>query len=365
VGKIHEGANDILTLLDSGRIQYVVSTSSGGRLPTNDDVRVRRKAVERSIACLTSIDTANALIDALKSGYNTGNTELVDITKLKTKKERLRFWKMRASGNDYIYFDCFDQSIESPESLAVALSRRQYSIGGDGIVMILPSGKADARMRMFNKDGSEGEVAGNAMKCVAKYLYESGRAKRLNLSLETGGGIKTLQLYERDGEVFSVKVDMGKPDFAPAAVPVEAAGSEVVDEEFVFDGGKYRITCLSMGNPHCVIFVDDVDAVPLEKIGPLIEHAAIFPRRANVSFAQLRDPYTIKMRVWERGIGETMACGTGACAVVAAAVKQEKSPYKQDISVKLRGGDMVLRWDDDGISMMGDAVKDFEGIVEV
>ncbi len=365
VRKMHEGSDDILDLLDNGKVQYVVSTSSRGRLPQRDSVKLRRKAVERSIACLTSIDTANALIEAIRSGYTLKNIELIDINKLKKKKDKLRFVKMRASGNDYIYFDCFDQEIESPEALSVWLSSRRRSIGGDGIVLMFPSDKADAKMRMFNADGSEGEVSGNALRCIAKYLYESGRVVKTQMDLETAGGVKHVELFVQDGEVYSVCVSMGFPRFEPEAVPVNLKGREVIDRDVTIEGHPYTISCVSMGNPHCVIFVPDVEAVELEKVGPMIENCELFPRRANVSFAHVRDPYNIHMRVWERGIGETMACGTGACAVVAAAIKKGLCPFGEEITVHLRGGDLVLCWSESGITKTGDAMKDFEGVVEV
>ena len=230
---------------------------------------------------------------------------------------------------------------------------------------MFPSETVDARMRMFNADGSEGEVSGNALRCVAKYLYESGRVPKTEMDLETGGGVKHLSLYLQDGQVYSVCVSMGHPRFEPNVIPVNLKGKEIIDRDVTIGGQAYRISCVSMGNPHCVIFVDDVEAVDLEKVGPMIENCDLFPRRANVSFACVRDPYTIRMRVWERGIGETMACGTGACAVVATAVKKGLCPFGQEISVRLPGGELVIRWDENGIFKTGDAVKDFEGVIEV
>jgi carbamoyl-phosphate synthase large subunit len=271
---------------------------------------------------------------------------------------------MRATGNDYIYFDCFEQEILSPESLSVRVASRRKGIGGDGIVLILPSDKADARMRMFNADGSEGEVAGNAMRCVGKFLYESGRVRKDNITLETGGGIKQLQLYVREDTVYSACVKMGQPDFMPRRVPVKLEG-EVIRRKVLLAGGEWEITCLSMGNPHCVIFVPDVDQIDLENIGPVMENDPLFPQRANISFAQVIDRNTLKMRVWERGIGETWACGTGACAVAAAAVRCGLADRDTDISLRLIGGELVIRYDDEGIWMTGDAQKDFEGDIEI
>ena len=365
VGKLHEGKQDIMRLLDEGKVQYVISTSSKGALPQRDSVQMRRKAVERGIACLTSLDTANALFGAILSGYNPGNIELLDIAHLPASRQRLRFVKMRASGNDYIYFDCFDQHIDNPEALAVWLSSRRRAIGGDGIVLIEKSMRADARMRMFNRDGSAAEVSGNAMRCVGKYLYESGRALHTVIHIETGNRIHELKLFVRERQVYSVSVGMGQPQFAAAAVPVTLPGREIVDVPYTVAGHTYNITCLSVGNPHCVSFVEDVDQVPLETVGPLLECAEIFPRRANVSFVSVEDETTLNMRVWERGIGETWACGTAACAVVAAAVRLGYCPFDRDITVKLIGGNMVIHQGPSGIIMTGDAQKDFEGVVEI
>jgi len=333
-------------------------------MPQRDSVQMRRKAIARRVACLTSIDTANALANAIASGYSQQNIELIDVAHLKQTKQKLRFIKMRGSGNDYIYFDCFDQKIENPESLSVQLSSRRKSVGGDGIVLIEPSDKADASMRMFNADGTQGEVGGNAMRCVAKYLYEEKGVKKTAMRLATGGGLKDLELFVRENVVYSFLVHMGMPKFDPKSVPVLLEG-EVVDRKVEIGGNEYAITCLSMGNPHCVIFTDDVDAIELEKVGPLLEHAPIFPRRANISFAAVQDAASIRMRVWERGIGETWACGTGACAVVAAAIKLGCCKQGRDITVTLPGGDMIINWGAEGITMMGDAQKDFEGVIEV
>jgi len=320
--------------------------------------------VERAIPVFTSMDTANAMANTLASRYSQSSMELVDMNHMRKTREKLHFVKMRATGNDYIYFDCFEQEITSPESLSVRVSSRRKGIGGDGIILILPSRTADAKMRMFNADGSEGEVAGNAMRCVGKYLYESGRVRKESITLETGGGQKDLQLYLREDTDYSAGVKMGQPDFHPEAVPVALMG-EVIQRPVNLAGGKWTITCLSMGNPHCVIFVSDVDQIDLERIGPVMEYDPIFPHRANISFAQMLDRNTYKMRVWERGIGETWACGTGACAVAAAAVRCGLSDLDTDICLKLTGGDLVVRYDKDGLWMTGDAQKDFEGDIEI
>ena len=308
---------------------------------------------------------------ALASNYSEKNIELLDISKLPNRRKKLHFVKLRTGDNDYIYFDCFDQTIESPESLSVLLSSRRKSIGGDGLVLIEPSDIADACMRMYNADGSLGEVSGNAMRCVAKYLYESGRVRKEQMRLSTGAGVKNLKLYTRDGEVYSVEVGMGLPNFASAAVPMlnvtpeTAKAGEVVDQPYSIAGGSFRITCLSMGNPHCVIFVDDVDAVDVARFGPALERAPIFPRRANISFAQALSATLLRVRVWERGIGETRSCGTAACAVAAAAVKLGFSPMDRDIQINLPGGQIIIHLTENGLKMTGDAQRDFEGDIEI
>ena len=359
----HEAMEQMLTM---GQVQYVISTSKKGRNPLLDSVRMRRKAVERGIPLFTSLDTANALAQALTSRYSLQNVETVDINNMRTKREKLHFVKMRGTGNDFLYFDCFDQKVESPESLAVRLADRRKSVGCDGIVLVMPSTKADAKMRMFNADGSEGSVSGNAMRCVAKYLYESGRVQKDNMTLETGSGVKTAALFIREDEVFSVQVDMGKPAFEPAKVPVKLDGEKVMNRQVFLAGEKRAITCVSMGNPHVVMFVEDVDRIDLAEVGPAIEKDTLFPQRVNVSFAQVIDRSMVKMRVWERGIGETAACGTGACAVAVAAVENGLCNQDADIDVQLPGGTLVVRYEKDGqVWLTGDAVTDFEGTIEI
>ncbi|MBP3648662.1 MAG: carbamoyl-phosphate synthase large subunit [Clostridia bacterium] len=359
----HEAMEKMLTM---GQVQYVISTSKKGRNPLLDSVRMRRKAVERGIPLFTSLDTANALAKALTSRYSLQNVETVDINNMRTKREKLHFVKMRGTGNDFLYFDCFDQNVESPESLAVRLADRRKSVGCDGIVLIQPSTKADAKMRMFNADGSEGAVSGNAIRCVAKYLYESGRVQKDHMTLETGSGVKTAELFIREDEVFSVMVDMGRPAFEPAKVPVKLDGDRVMNRQVFLAGEKRTISCVSMGNPHVVMFVEDVDRIDLANVGPAIEKDPLFPQRVNVSFAQVIDRSMVKMRVWERGIGETAACGTGACAVAVAAVENGLCNRDADIDVQLPGGTIVIRYEKDGqVWLTGDAVTDFEGTIEI
>ena len=273
---------------------------------------------------------------------------------------------MRGTGNDFLYFDCFEQTVESPESAAVRLSNRQSGVGADGIVLILPSQRADAKMRMFNADGTEGTVAGNALRCVCKYLYETGRVRKEEMRIETGSGVKSANLFIREDQVFSVLVDMGRPAFAPADVPVKLDGEKVMNRRVFLGGAMREISCVSMGNPHVVMFVDDVNAINLQQIGPAIEQDALFPARVNVSFAQILDGNSIVMRVWERGIGETAACGTGACAVAVAAVENGLCIRNADIDIHMPGGVLVVRYEENGqVWLTGDAKTDFEGKIQI
>ena len=273
-----------------------------------------------------------------------------------------KFVKMQGAGNDYIYFDCFGGEPEDIPALAVRLSDRHKGIGGDGLVLICRSDVADARMRMFNADGSEGNMCGNAIRCVGKYLYDENVCRKEELSVETKSGIKYLRLYTENGKVKRVRVDMGKADFDPKSLPVLLEG-EAVDRPVKIAGGLHRITCVSMGNPHCVLF-EDPDGADLERIGPLFENDPLFPERVNTEFVKVIGKNALKMRVWERGSGETMACGTGACAAAAAACACGKCDAAQDILVQLRGGDLVIHVGET-VFMTGEAEKVFSGEVEI
>ncbi len=365
VGKLHEESDNILSLIESGKIDYIISTSTKGRLPSRDSVKIRRKAIERAVPVLTSIDTANALADCLVSRFTQRSTELVDINAMRAEKMRLKFTKMNGTSNDYIYFDCFDQQIDAPESLSVYLSEQHAGIGGDGVILICPSEIADAKMRIFNRDGSEGKMCGNGIRCVGKYLYDNGMADKTDLAIETLSGVMRLKLYVRGGKVKSVTVDMGKASLAPARVPVLLEGCSVVGRKTEIEGIEYKITCVSMGNPHCVVFMENPDLIEIGKIGPAFEHAPIFPDRVNTEFVKVLNSHTLKMRVWERGSGETLACGTGACAAVVAAVENGFCEKGEDITVRLRGGDLLVRYTDEAVWMTGDARKSFEGVVEL
>lgn len=273
-----------------------------------------------------------------------------------------KFTKMHGAGNDYIYFDCLQEELEDPAEAAVKLSDRHKGIGGDGIVMICKSDVADAKMRMFNADGSEGKMCGNAIRCVGKYLYDHKIVQKTDVDIETLSGIKHLKLFAEDGKVKLVRVDMGAASFDPKSLPVLLEG-EVIDRPVKVADGEYRITCVSMGNPHCVVFADP-DATDVETLGRKFENDEIFPERVNTEFIKKIGKNALQMRVWERGSGETMACGTGACAAAAAACACGVCEYGQDVLVKLRGGDLIINIGET-VYMTGEAVTVFTGEVEL
>ena len=275
-----------------------------------------------------------------------------------------KFYKMQGIGNDYIYFDCLEEPLENPAAAAVKLSDRHFGIGGDGVVLICPSEIADAKMRMFNADGSEGKMCGNAIRCVGKYLYDFGKTDKRTLKIETLSGVRTLFLNVEGGKVKSARVDMGAPEFRPERIPVSLPGGKIVARETEIAGGRVEITCVSMGNPHCVVFGEDPDGIDLEKIGPQFENADIFPDRVNTEFVHIVARNELKMRVWERGSGETLACGTGACAAAAAAVENGFADLDSDIIVHLKGGDLVIRRTAETVYMTGEAALVFSGEVE-
>ncbi|MBQ2677151.1 MAG: carbamoyl-phosphate synthase large subunit [Clostridia bacterium] len=366
VNKIHECADDnTLSLIESGKVNYVISTSSKGRIPTRDSVIIRRKAVEHNIPCLTSIDTANAIASSIKSRYSEVSIELVDINNLRSEKQKLNFCKMQACGNDYIYFNCLDQKIDNPAGLSVRLSDRHYGIGGDGVVLICPSDVADAKMLIYNLDGTEGKMSGNAIRCVGKYLYDNKIVDKSDLTIETLSGIKSLKLYQRNGEVLLAQVDMGKPVLDPKQIPVNLDGDKAINRKVTIAGEEYNISCVSFGNAHCVVFCDIIDNIVMEKVGPAFEFDKLFPERVNAEFVKVIDSNTLKMRVWERGNGETWSCGTGACAAAVAAVENGYCNKDENIVVKLMGGELTIRYTDNGVFMTGNAEKSFEGVVEI
>ena len=277
---------------------------------------------------------------------------------------KLNFTKMHGCGNDYIYFNCFEQSIDNPEELSVRLSDRHFGIGGDGIILICPSDVADARMRMFNADGSEGKMCGNGTRCIGKFMYDNGMVSKPEMTLETLSGIQLLKFQIEDGKVANVTVDMGAAILNPAEIPTRFEGEQAVSVPLEANGETHSVTCVSMGNPHCVLFVDEVDSLDLEKIGPAFENHPMFPERTNTEFVRVIDDHTLQMRVWERGSGETWACGTGACAVAVAAVLNGICKKNEDILIHLRGGDLTIRYTDEAVFLTGSATKVFEGSIE-
>lgn len=277
----------------------------------------------------------------------------------------MEFTKMHGCGNDYIYVNCMEKMIENPEETSILVSDRHFGIGSDGLILICPSQKADFRMKMYNADGSEGNMCGNGVRCIAKYVYEFGLTKKTTISLETKSGIKYLYLTVENGKVDSVRVNMGAPILKPAAIPVTVGEDDCIDRPISIEGKEYRMTCVSMGNPHAVLFVEDTQSLDLEKIGPKFEHAKEFPERVNTEFVQILNDHEINMRVWERGSGETFACGTGTCASVVACVLNKKT--KNQVLVHLLGGDLEIDYDEeaDTVWMTGPASVVCSGEVDI
>lgn len=273
----------------------------------------------------------------------------------------MRFTKMHGIGNDYIYVNCFAETVTDPAALAVRMSRPHFGVGSDGLVLIEPCDTADFRMRIFNADGSESEMCGNATRCIGKYVYERGLTDKTEVTLMTGGGLKVLHLNVEGGRVVSVRTDMGEPELSPALIPADFPGDAVISRPLHVDGADWRVTCVSMGNPHCVTYVDDPAQIDLPRLGPLFEHHPAFPRRTNTEFAAVLDRQHIRMRVWERGAGETLACGTGACAVLVASVLN--GLCDREVTMHLRGGDLLLRWseEDNHVYQQGPAAFVFDG----
>ena len=278
----------------------------------------------------------------------------------------MKFTKMQGIGNDYVYVNCFEETVADPERVSEIISDRHFGIGADGLVLIMPSDKADFRMRMFNADGSEGTMCGNATRCIGKFVYDNHLTDKTSITLETRSGIKKLTLYPENGRVKTVLVDMGKAVLKPADIPMNVSGDTFINKPITVDGKEVFITAVSMGNPHAVTYVDDVDSLELEKIGPSFENHPLFPERVNTEFIKILDESTMQMRVWERGSGETWACGTGACAATAASVLNGYFPHDKEITVKLRGGDLFITYKSDGtVLMRGPAETVFTGEIDV
>ena len=286
---------------------------------------------------------------------------------------KLNFTKMEGLGNDYVYVNCFKENIENPSELSIKVSDRHFGIGSDGLILIKPSDKADFTMEMYNADGSQSEMCGNGIRCVGKYVYDYGLTDKTDVAIETLAGIKYLNLKvekksaDDRGRVSMVTVNMGAPIFESEKVPVKISEKldKVVDYPVTVDGKTYNVTCVSMGNPHSVAYVDDVDTFPLEEIGPKFENHEMFPNRVNAEFVQIVSPTYAKMRVWERGSGETLACGTGTCATVVASILNGKT--EDEVTVKLLGGELIIRWDreENLVYMTGPAKVVFDGTIEI
>jgi len=280
----------------------------------------------------------------------------------------MKFTKMHGLGNDYVYVNCFEEKIENPSEVAKFVSDRHTGIGSDGLIMINPSKVADFEMEMYNADGSRGEMCGNGIRCVGKYVYDYGLTDKTSISVETLGGIKYLNLTVENGKVTLVRVDMGKPILKPELIPIvmdDESAETVIDSPIIVDGNEYRMTGVSMGNPHDVVFWDGIDTMDIETIGPKFENHERFPKRINTEFVEVLDRHTAKMRVWERGSGETQACGTGACAVAVACILNGLTEDK--VTVKLLGGDLQIEWnrEEDKVYMTGPATTVFDGIINV
>ena len=273
----------------------------------------------------------------------------------------MKFTKMHGAGNDYIYIDCFTQDVENPKDLSKFLSDRHFGVGADGIVLIKPSPVADCFMDIYNADGSRAKMCGNAIRCVAKYIYDNKKKKQV-IKIDTLSGIKLVEVYTENGIVVGGKVNMGKPIFNGRQIPTRYGDSIVKNKIINIENNDYEITCVSMGNPHCIVFHKNIHKLNLEKIGPLFENHEMFPERINTEFVEIIDEKTLKMRVWERGSGETLACGTGACAVAVASVLNGFCRKNEEIKIHTKGGDLIVKWHkNDNVYLSGNAVKVFDG----
>ena len=281
--------------------------------------------------------------------------------------KKLRFTKMHGISNDYVYISTFDQEVSDPAALSIILSDRRTGVGGDGIILVCPSEVADAKMRIFNADGSEAMMCGNGIRCVGKFVYDNGLVppEKTTVTIDTLSGVKTLKLTIKNGKVQSARVDMGAAILKPADIPAVYDGERMVNAPLEVNGNRWNVTAVSMGNPHCVTFVDDVKSLELEKIGPHFENHPAFPSRVNTEFVKVIDDRALEMRVYERGSGETWACGTGACASAVAACLNGYCNKGEDITVHLRGGDLTINYTDETVIMTGPATTVFEGEVTI
>lgn len=356
----------VIKLMDEGKIDYIVYTGKTDMESINDFIRLHHHAILLGITVLTALDTANALADIIASRFTEDNTELVDINALREEKLKLRFTKMQSCGNDYIVFDNRDGKITCPESIAVNYVLPHYGIGGDGVALIENSEIADAKMRVFNRDGREAPQGGNAIRCIGKYLYEKGIVRKNEMKIETAKGVNDVRVYSFGGKVNSASVNLGKVELAGEKIPCVWKEKEIVDKEITVGGVEYKATLVNVGNPHCVIFCDKVDAMDVETIGSELENSEYFPEGINTEFIRVVNKVTLKMRVWERGSGETWACGTGACAAVVAAVLKGYCEKDTNVTVKLRGGDLTVNYHSNGeVELMGSVKTVYEGTLEI
>ena len=279
----------------------------------------------------------------------------------------MKFTKMHGIGNDYVYVNCFEETVCNPSAVARFVSDRHFGIGGDGLILIRPSDIADCEMDMYNLDGSQGAMCGNGIRCVAKYVYDYGIVNKTDISIATKSGVKHLKLTVENGKVSTVRVNMGSPILTATQIPVVATTEEVINAPIRIEGNEYRFTAVSMGNPHAIVYMDDVDHLDIEKIGPAFENHITFPDRVNTEFVKVLDEHTLQMRVWERGSGETLACGTGACAVTVASVLNGLVDETQPVTVKLLGGDLEIFWDlsENLVYMTGPATTVFDGEIDL
>ena len=278
---------------------------------------------------------------------------------------RLKFTKMHGAGNDYIYINCFEETVKNPEKLAIKVSDRHFGIGSDGLILISPSDKADFKMNIYNADGSEGMMCGNGIRCVSKYVYDNGMTDKDEISVETRSGIKLIKMNVENGKVVSARVNMGEPILEAEKIPTKFDGKIVIRQKLTIDEKEYEVTCVSMGNPHCIVYVDDVKDIDLEKIGPKFENNEMFPERINTEFVHVVSDTELDMRVWERGSGETLACGTGSCAVTVASVLCGYCKRNTEIKINLLGGTLTDIWTDGGdVYMTGPAATVCTGEIE-
>lgn len=279
----------------------------------------------------------------------------------------MKFTKMHGIGNDYVYVNCFEETVTDPAAVARFVSDRHFGIGSDGLILIKPSDKADCEMDMYNLDGSQGAMCGNGIRCVAKYAYDYGIVNKTNITVDTKSGTKHLDLTVENGKVSRVKVNMGTPILTAPLIPVVSETEQVIDAPLMVDGTEYHITAVSMGNPHAIVYMDEIDHLDIEKIGPSFENHVFFPDRVNTEFVKVLDEHTLQMRVWERGSGETLACGTGACAVAVASILNGYVDAQQPVTVKLLGGNLQIFWDrqENLVYMTGPATTVFDGEIDL